>query len=193
MALDTRIGSATGNSFITIVRCAELLPVMFESADVAVWTALETWQKEMFLTAATDFLSYFRFKRPGKVYRTQALSWPRKCQTEYGYALHHIPIEVEKATAYLAFGVFYRAWKNRESVDEDVTSEDISSFSVSGLSIKFGATAGFGGQSIETFVKTEHWYLYTLLRKFLAPIRGETLSDYPKSTDFSTTSTTTTT
>jgi hypothetical protein len=194
LSLDTRIGSATAQSYITAAEADTLLASLPD--DTTAWDSLSTAEKEFRLRLASDFIGMLRLRQPGKAYRTQALHFPRQCQTDFGYSVHSIPTEVKEAQAFIAYSVIHRALAQRpSSMTEDSGTRSVKSFSVSGLNINFGELTG--GTSVEVFLKTQHWPIYLLLRKFITQVRGKLIPTVSQtlsttSTTTSTTSTTTT-
>ncbi len=190
MALFIKVGGRETDSYITASEADGYISNLPE--DATLWNALSIANKEYRLILSAQIMGLLPW-RGIKIYRGQALSFPRSIQGRY--TAKNIPDEVKKAQAQIAYSAIHRALLERPDIAEGTGNTKVSKVSLGGgsLSVSFTTDKGSGGSTFDIFMRTTHWPIYALLKQFLVQVRGRVILNADEAVTLSTTSTTTTT
>jgi len=129
MAIDTTIGSATANSYPTVLEADAYFLNRFH---VSFWASLPNEDKEKLLITATSLLDWYVKWAGLKVSDTQALAWPRTgVYTELGNEISSsvIPAQVKTAVFELIIAS-YEADRTSDSGLEGLSMLKLSSLQI---------------------------------------------------------------
>lgn len=77
VALDSTLSSDVANSYVTVERADELVPLLVSTARATAWLAKTAAQKSIFLMRAAKMMDMYFEWEGVRVSDTQALGWPR--------------------------------------------------------------------------------------------------------------------
>lgn len=137
IVFDATIGGSAANSYITVARAADLLPLVVSSTRVAIWTALDNASKELYLMRAVRLLEAYMEWEGTKVDDLQPIGWPRdwvygpdRC---YVLPTNEVPQTVGEAQALLALCL-------AEGFDQaDAAASPVDYLKVSSIAISFSS------------------------------------------------------
>ncbi len=184
MALKCVIGGRDSESFVTVAEATVLAAGLPDGTTV--WSTLTTAEKELRLKLAAQVMSYLPF-RGKRLYRGQALTWPRS-----GFGNKVVPKAVKEAQVFIAISVIHRALANRGAVSDSV-GPSVTSVSLGGLlSVSFGA--GFQrGSALDAVTDSANFPAILGLSQYLTQIRGRVIPAEEDATELLSTTTTTST
>lgn len=193
MALKCGVGGRDSDSLVQLSEASAILEKFFPDATDA-WDDLSESGQEVRLKLAAHVLGTLPLCGR-KVYCGQALCFPRRCRGSYT----GIPDEAKDAQVYIAYSVVHRALASSPAIAESISAARVKSVSLGGLlSVAFADGSYKGGNLLDQITRSAFFPVYTMLKKWLAQVRGGRVQnvddvDYPSCSTTSTTSTSTTT
>lgn len=137
IVFDATLGSSSANSYVTVARADELLPILVSSTRLAVWSALDTTAKETYLMRAVRLMEAYIDWEGTKIDDWQPIGWPR--QWIYGpdrsttLPTDEVPQAVEESQALMALNL-------AEGFDQnEASASPVDYLKVSSISISFAS------------------------------------------------------
>lgn len=185
MALNTRVGDPSSDSFVTVTEADVILQAGPD--DDSEWAGLTVAEKELRLRLAASAMSSLAFSGR-RCYARQALCFPRGkwgCRT--------IPTEIKEAQAFIAYSVVHRGLLGRPVITAKGAVTGVKSVALGGmLAVTFGNQASTS--VLDEMTASTQFPILMRLQRFLTQIRGGSVGEEPtwSTTTITTVSTTTT-
>jgi len=195
MSLDTTVGGAYADSFVTVEEAYEYI-INFApdgSEDLTAWEALSEGQQELRLRIAAQLMGNLPL-RGTKVYEYQALCFPRSAQSD----VEEIPLAVKEAQALTAFLVV------NQNIDEQTNPASggselldnalVKSVEIMGvmrvglqhtLDTSAGASINGGKPLLYRMMKSYGLVIWALLKPYLTQVKGGAIQAPPTLTSSS--------
>ncbi len=182
MTLNVTIGGAYAESFCTVQEATTIIAASgLNSSNLAHWNALSSTAKELRLRLAANFIGTLPL-RGKRVYKYQALAFPRDIQLDY----QSIPTAIKEAQvlfAYLLIDPNIEATDPSQGPERNVvlSSSVVKSVEVLGI-MKVGTQHTLDGSTLRAQATLDSYlfkamkayggFIWILMKPFLAQVRG---------------------